>query len=239
MSNHRRIARIGAVAAVAGAIAQVVATLLEPDRPNDFAAIRVVADNGIWTFDRLLDLIGLLLAVAALAVVGRAFATRPARAWADLGQPFLVLFAALGAGAVVTGATLKDIAVAWTTAGQEAKPAQLAAFAATSNLTDALFFGAFMAMGVYLGTLAAAILADGVHARWVGWATGVSAALILFGNLLVLVADSAFLAVVAGLMVFMVVLVAMGVSLWRQEGRQEGLDRPQGEFGPEGAVEPG
>jgi hypothetical protein len=236
MSNHRLTARIAAVAAVAGAIAQVVATLLEPERPNDpVAAIQVVAGNGIWTFDRLLDFIGLLLAVGALAVVGRAFATRPARAWADLGQPFLGLFAALGAGAVVTGATLKDIAVAWTAAGQQDKPAQLAAFAATSNLTDALFFGAFLAMGVYLGTLGAAVLAGGVHARWVGWATAASATLILFGDLLVLAADAAFLAVLAGFIVFMVVLVAMGVSLWRQDG----LDRPQGEFGPEGAVEPG
>ncbi|HEV8649930.1 MAG TPA: hypothetical protein VG276_11130 [Actinomycetes bacterium] len=41
----------------------------------------------------------------------------------------------------------------------------LAAFAAASQTTDAFFFGAFMAMGLYLATLAAAILAGGVYAR--------------------------------------------------------------------------
>jgi hypothetical protein len=113
MSNSRWTARIAAVAAVAGAIAQVVATLLEPDRPEGpLAAIQIVAGNGVWTFDRLLDLIGLLLAVVALTVVGRGFASRQATAWANLGQPFLVLLAALGSGAVATGAILKDVAVA-------------------------------------------------------------------------------------------------------------------------------
>jgi hypothetical protein len=214
MSNSRWTARIAAVAAVAGAIAQVVATLLEPDRPEGpLAAIQIVAGNGVWTFDRLLDLIGLLLAVVALTVVGRGFASRQATAWANLGQPFLVLLAALGSGAVATGAILKDVAVAWTSAGPAERPAQLAVFAATSKLTDALFFAAFMAMAVYLGTLGAAILAGGVYARWVGWASLASSVLVFSGNLLVLVADAAFLAVLAGLMVFMVVLVAVGVTL--------------------------
>jgi hypothetical protein len=236
MSNHRWTTRIAAVAAVAGAIAQVAATLLEPDRPEEpLAAIQVVAGNGIWTFDRLLDLIGLLLAVGALTVVGRGFANRPARAWADLGQPFLVLLAALGSGAVVTGAILKDVAVAWTSAGPAERPAQLAVFASTSDLADALFFGAFMAMGVYLGTLGAAILAGGVYARWVGWASLASSVLVFAGNLLVLGADSAFLAVLAGLMVFMVVLVAVGVTLWRQVG----TDRTRGDLSREGLAEPG
>jgi hypothetical protein len=98
-----------------------------------------------------------------------------------------------------------------------------------------LFFGAFMAIGVFLATLAAAILAGGVHARWVGWASLASSVLVFVGSLLVLGADSAFLAVLAGLMVFMVVLVALGVTLWRQVGS----DTTRGDLGRDAVAEPG
>ena len=59
-----RILRVGAVAAVAGALGQLVATVFEPDwsgEPGD--AVRVVADSGVFIADRLVDLIGVLLTV--------------------------------------------------------------------------------------------------------------------------------------------------------------------------------
>jgi hypothetical protein len=213
--NHRLL-KIGAVAAVIGALAVVTATVLEPDSSGESgAAIRIVAGSGIWHFDRALDLIGGLLTVGALTVVGRTFTGRSAKEWARVGQPFLVLMFALGASAIATGATVKNLADAWATAGPEAKPAYLAAFYAARQTTDNLFFCAFLALGLYLATLAAAILTQGVYARWIGWASAASALLVLCGNLLVLAADAAFLAVLAGYAIFNVVLAALGLTLWR------------------------
>jgi len=227
--NYRRLLRIGAVAAVAGALAQVAATVLEPDRSGEPGeAIRTVARSGIWTLDRLLDLVGLFLTVGALAVVGRTFTGRPGKDWARVGQPFLVLLGALGASAILAGATLKEVADAWATAGPAAKPAYLAAFDVTSQTTDAFFFGAFMAMGVYLATLAAAILVGGVYARWIGWASAASALLVLVGDLLVLAAEPAFVAVLVGFLLFMAVLVALGVTMWRQAARWASTAAEQG-----------
>jgi len=157
--NHRWLLRIGAVAAITGALAQAAATVLEPQWSGDPGeAIRTIAGSGSWTLDRLLDLVGLLLVVGALAVVGRTLAGGPGRDWARMGQPLLAVLGALGASAVLTGATLKETAEAWATAGPAAKPAYLAVFAAASQTTDALFFGAFLALGVYLAALGAAIL---------------------------------------------------------------------------------
>ena len=103
--NNGRLLRIGAVAAVTGAGASLVATVLEPDWGGDpDEAIRVVAESGFWTGDRLLDLIGVFLTVGALTVVGRTFAEGSGREWARAGQPFLLLLGALGAGAILTGA---------------------------------------------------------------------------------------------------------------------------------------
>ena len=156
---NRRLLRIGAVAAVIGALAHVAATLLEPDSSGELgAAIRTLAGSSIWTLDRILDLVGLFLTVGALAVVGHTFTGRPGTDWARVGQPFLVLLGALGSSAIVTGAALKELADAWATAGPEAKPAYLAAFDATRQTTDNFFFTAFIALGLYLATLALAIL---------------------------------------------------------------------------------
>ena len=215
--NNGHLLRVGAVAAISGAGAQLVATVLEPDWSDDPGeAIRIVAESGFWTGGRLIDLIGGFLTVGALTVVGLTFAGGPGRAWANVGQPFLVLMGALGAGAVITGANLEEVADAWVGAAPEAKQSYVAAFDTTTNLTDALFFGAFMALGLYLAALATAILTGAVYTRWIGWVSGVSAVLVLSGDLLVLVSDTFFIAVLAGFALFMVVLIALGVSMWRQ-----------------------
>ncbi len=216
MDTNTQLLRIGAVAAVSGALAQVVATTLEPDRGDDAVeAIRIVARSEVWTTGRLLDLIGVLLTVGALTVVGRTFADGPSRDWARAGQPFLVLMGALGAGAVVTGATLRDVADAWMAAAPQAKASYLAVFDTTTVVTDNLFFGAFLAMGLYLAALSTAILTGRAYARWIGVAAALGAGLVLTGDLLLLVSDTAFIAVLTGFVLFMTVLIAIGVSLWR------------------------
>jgi hypothetical protein len=213
---NRQLLRIGAVAAVVGALMEVAATVLEPDWSGDSeAAIRTLTGSSIWVLDRALDLVGLFLTVGALTLVGRTFTGRPGKDWAGIGQPFLVMLGALGAGAVVTGAALKELADMWATAGPDSKPAYLAAFDSTRQTTDNLFFAAFIALGLYLAALAPAILARGVYARWIGWACVASALLVLGGNFLVLAADAAFLAMLAGFAVFNVVLVALGLTMWR------------------------
>ena len=224
--NDGHLLRVGAVAAVAGAGASLVATVLEPDWSGDpDEAIRVVADSGFWTGGRLLDLIGLFLTVGALTVVGRTFAEGSGREWARAGQPFLLLLGALGAGAILTGANLEEVADAWVAAGPQAKQSYLAAFDITTSLTEALFFGAFMAMGLYLAALATAILTRGVYRRWIGWTSAASAVLVLSGDLLLLVSESAFIAVLVGYVLYKAVLIALGVSMWRQAATPVGRRR--------------
>jgi hypothetical protein len=218
--ENRYLLRLGAIAALTGAAAQIVATVLEPDSSGAPAkAVRVVADSGFWNGDRLLDLIGVFLTVAALTVVGCSFAEKSGREWARVGQPFLLLMGALGAGAVFAGANMKEMANAWAGAAPHAKQSYLAAFDAVSHLRDDLFFGAFLALGLYMATLAVAILSEHGYARWLGRAAAASAALVLAGDLLELASDAAFLAVLAGFVLFLVVLIGLGVSMWRQAGR--------------------
>lgn len=208
--------RLGACAAVAGAAAQLIATLLEPDWGGDAGkAVRVVSGSGIWTTDRLVDLLGLLLTVAALTVAGRTL-SGPGREWVRTGTPFLLIMAALGAGAILTGAVMKDLADKWAHADGMAQQSYLVAFDAMSRTTENLFFGAFLTLSIYLAALARAIVLDEVFAHWTGWACAASAALLLGGNLLSIVAEPAFLAVLAGFALYLVVVAALGVSMWRR-----------------------
>jgi hypothetical protein len=158
MKTDRCLLRIAAVAAVTGAVAQLAASVLEPDWGGDPGkAVRVVAGNGLWNGDRLLDLIGVLVTVGALTVVGRTFDEGVRKQWARVGQPFLVLMAALGAAAVIAGANMKELADTWTSAAPGANESYLASFDAAQNTTEDLFFAAFLALGVYLAALSAAI----------------------------------------------------------------------------------
>ena len=212
-------------AAVAGAIAQLVASVLEPDWGGDPAkAVRVVADNGFWNGDRLLDLIGVFLTVGALTVAGRMFAERPGREWVRAGQSFLLLMGALGASAVASGATMKVLADRWVDATLPTRQSYLAVFDAASRVTEVLFFAAFMALALYLATLATAVLAGRVYPRWIGWTAAASAVLMLAGDLFDIGFDAAFLAVIAGYVLFLVVLTALGVSMLRREDVVPGLD---------------
>jgi hypothetical protein len=204
--NPRLLPRLGACAAIAGAAAQLIATVLEPNTEGGAdEAIRVVAGSDLWIADRLLDLVGVLLTVAALTIVGRALTGE----WIRVATPFLILMGALGGAAVVTGAAMQALAREWERLDDAMKPGYLAAFDGSRQLKDALFFAAFFALGLYLALLAPAILHDVAFPRWLGWTAAASAGLILAGNLL------SFVAVLVGFALFLVILIALGASMWR------------------------
>ncbi len=212
-----RLLRIGAVAAVAGAAAQLVAWTLEPELSSDPAqAVGVVAGSDLWTGGRLLDLIGVFLTVVALTVVGRTLGAGAAREWARVGHPLLVLMGALGASGIAVGAIMKDLASSWRDAAPGATQAYLATFDAAGKANEALIWCALLALGLYLATLAVGILTGRVYARWIGWAAAASAVSLLAGDLLELVVDLSFVLVLAGFALFLVTQIALGVSMWRR-----------------------
>jgi len=212
--------RLGAAAAIAGATAQLVASLLEPDWGGKPAkAVEVVAGSGLWNGNVVLDLIGTLLTVGALTVVYGTFADGFGREWARVGQVFLVLMAGLGASTAATRYAMKDLADSWAAAGPQSRQSYLVSFDAASRVTEALFFAAFLALGLYLAALGVAILSGRVYARWIGWTAAVSAALVVSGDLLELASDAAFAAVLAGFALFVVLAIALGVSMWRHASR--------------------
>ena len=122
-------------------------------------------------------------------------------------------------------------------AGREAQ-SYLAAFDAAGKANEALFFGALLALGLYLATLASAILTGRVYARWIGWAAAGERGLMLCGRPARARLRSAFVAVLAGFALFLVVQIALGVSMWRRIATPvaTGVTRaPTAHLAPEGS----
>jgi hypothetical protein len=209
--------RIGAVAGVLGAGAQLVAGLVETDWGGQPAgAVARVAGSSFFTGDRLLDLIGLFLTLFMLAVVASTLRGSDTRGWGAVSEPLLAFWGAVGAAAILVGATLKDAADSWQQNSSGARTAYLAAFDVTARATEDLFFGTFVALGLYLACLAAAVLASSIYPRPAGWAMIVISVLLIGGNLLSLVVEAAFALVLVALVGFAGLLVALAVVLWGQ-----------------------
>lgn len=215
VTSNRRL-RIGAAAAFSSGVLQVVTVPLIPDwegDPDD-AAI-VVAGSGVWTVQWLMHATWILLAVAALSVVTRTFDSGVGKEWARVGLPLFVIAGALGVAEVLLGAGLRDLADSAVAATPEAKPAYLAAFDATRTAATGIDFAALLALAMYLVTLAAAILGGSVYARWLGWTSAVAGSLVIGGILVELRWHAAQFVVAGGNLLFVVVLVGLGVSMWR------------------------
>jgi hypothetical protein len=212
--------RIGAAAAVLGVAAWLAAAVLMPivaildEDPAGEA--RALADATGWDATWLVHLASVVLIVGGLAVVGRAFTDGPAREWARVGDVFLALTGALASVAVLVSAGLKELADAWAAAAPSSQEAALAAFDATRRTWVYLDLGGSVAVGLYLATLAAAVLSSRVYARWIGWAAALAAPLMAGGVVVELRWAGGTAANLVGALLVIVVLVSLAVSMWRR-----------------------
>ena len=224
MDKH--VLRIGAIAAGLGVVAQVATALLEPARVGEADdALRKIAAYDASTLGWLVHLAGAFLIITALAVVAHTFSEGSGKDWARVGQPLLVIAGALGAAEVLVGASTKDLADGWSHAAPGARLPYSTAFEATWNATVYLDFGAIVAVGLYQLVLAAAILSSALYPRWSGWASAVGGVVGLVGIVLELWSPVGTALDAVGALLLLVVLAALGVSLWRRAGRFAPGDR--------------
>jgi len=215
--NSTHLLRIGGAAAVLAVVVQFAAAILEPGRDGDTdKAIRTIAQSGAWTERWLVHLAGILLIVIAVTVVTHTFSEGPAGEWARVGQPLFVIAGALGVAEVVVGGSTKHLADGWAAAAPGQKVPYRAAFDGAWNTTVNLDFGALLILSLYLATLAAAILAGDVYVRWLGWTPAAAAPLLFVGTLLELRSPVGTALGAVGNLLFFVVLIALGLSMWRR-----------------------
>ena len=79
-----------------------------------------------------------------------------------------------------------------------------------------LDLGGIVGLGLYLTTLAAALLSSRLYARWLGWAAALAAPLVAVGVVVELRWVGGTAMVLVGTLLLIAVLVGLARGLWRQ-----------------------
>ena len=224
---ERTLTRIGAAAAVLGAVLGLVVNVLHPrvnDPVNTKAFLRQVAESTIWVGDHVGVIFAMLLVTGGLVAVYRSITSGPGAAWARLGFAAALVSAGLGFVTVaVEGIAIKRVAVAWASAPRGEKAVAFRVADALVQIQWALdgvwiltFFGAtFILYGV-------AVLLSDVYPKWLGWvAVGGGLGSSLLGLHIGYHGASSLVFNVL-FPIFSILLTAwifmMGVLLWRRSG---------------------
>jgi hypothetical protein len=224
---ERTLTRIGAAAAVLGAVLGLVVNVLHPrvnDPANTRAFLRQVAESTIWVGDHVGIIFAVLLVTGGLVAVYRSITSGPGAAWARLGFAAALVSAGLGfVTFAVEGIALKRVAVAWASAPRGEKAVAFRVADALVQIQWALdsvwiliFFGAtFILYGV------AVVLSD-VYPKWLGWvAAGGGLCSSLLGLHIGYHGPSSLVFNIL-FPIFSILLTAwifmMGVLLWRRSG---------------------
>jgi hypothetical protein len=212
--------RIGAAAAVlavavwlAAAVLMPIMAILDEDPAAD---ARALADSAGWDATWLVHLASVFLLIVVFAVVGRTFPAGPGQDWARVGDVLLALTGAVAAVAVLVSAGLKELADAWAAAAPASQESSLAAFDAVRREWVLLDLGGVIGFGLYLATLAAAVLSSGLYARWIGWASALAAPLLVGGVVVELHWAGGTVADSVGFLLVIAVTLGLARALWRR-----------------------
>ncbi len=169
-SNNQKI---GAILAISGAICLFIGTLWHPlsADPNDpLAAFNEYAANAPWVASHLMQLLGVLLMVVALALLTRLLNNGGGADWAAVGQVCagagLAIAAALQA---VDGVALKVMVDSWAVASAADKPMLFYATFGVRQVEVGLASMLSLMLGITVAIYGVALVLDKRFPKWLGW----------------------------------------------------------------------
>jgi hypothetical protein len=171
-ATSRSLARLGAVAALAGAALLSVSTLLHPlgSDPNDpQAAFAEYAADSFWVWSHLGQFVG--FAVVGMALVALAATLEPGRAaaWARIGLAGAVATIAVAAALqAVDGVALKAMVDRWVAATGESRVLAFEAAFAVRQIEIGLASLLSLVSGFTLSVFGVAILYSTRYPTWLG-----------------------------------------------------------------------
>jgi hypothetical protein len=214
----RRLLRIGAGTAVLGVIFALVQTAIDPSMPDDPAqAIRKASETNMLALSRLLDAAAFLLLLVAVAGATRALSAGRGAAWARVGLVFFAVSAVAGAIATMIVGALADVGDAWAAAPAVRRPGYVAVYDALDSVSGSVFAVSWASLGVFALLYAVAIAKSRIFPRplvWISATSGLaSIAAVIVG--VGLQWGGAFLFLLLGVLLSYVVILSLGVKLWR------------------------
>jgi len=217
------LARLGAVAAVLGAIVLFGATLLHPlgADPNDaVAAFTEYAADRLWVGSHLGQFLGIGIIGAALVVLAHTLSEGRARLWARVGLAATAASVAMGAALqAVDGIALKAMVDRWAAAAPAERALVFEAALAVRQIEIGLASLFSLLLGLTVIVYAVAIVYDRRFPAWLAWlgalgglgsvAAGVAQAYTGFSGLAMAISMPASV-------LLLLWLVGVGAYLWRR-----------------------
>lgn len=214
--------RLGAVAAVAGALLLFVGTFLHPSDadPNDpLAAFTEYAADRLWVASHLMQLIGMILMVFALVLLSRMMSSGRGSSWAHMGVvgagASLSVAAALQA---VDGIALKVMVDSWAAASAAEKDMLFQANLGVRQIEIGLASILSLLLGITVTIYGVALVSDRHFPRWLGWLAIVGGIPTAVAG--IVIAHTGFSGVAMGInmsasSLLLVWIVVAGVWIWR------------------------
>ena len=229
MSTDQSLARLGSIAAVAGAILLFVSTLLHPldsDPNNPPAAFAEYAADSLWVWSHLGQFLGVALLGIALVALATTFKPGRAAAWGHAGHVGAAAIIAVAAALqAVDGVALKVMVDRWAASTGEARVFAFEAAFAVRQIEIGLASLLSLLSGLTLIVFGISLVLSPRYPLWMGWlgllgglglvATGAAQASTGFSDLamtLSMLASS----------VFLIWAMLVGILMWRLAPRLEG-----------------
>ena len=172
MSTRRHLARIGATAAVVGAVTLFVATLLHPMSadPNEApAAFAEYAADRLWVASHLGQFVGIAILGVALVALGSVMEPGPAAAWARIGiVGTAASVAAAAALQAVDGVALRMMVTRWAQASDDARARAFEGAFAVRQVEIGMASLLSMLFGLTLSVFGVAMLRSQRFPGWLG-----------------------------------------------------------------------
>jgi hypothetical protein len=220
-TRERTVRRVGAISAVLGVVAALVQSAIDPSYSDDAGeAIQQASQSSFLTSSRVLDMTAFLLLLVGVAVITRTFSGGPGAAWARLARTMFAVSAAAGAIATMIVGTFPDIADSWADAAPALKPGYVAAYDALDDVSGGVFAVSWAALAVFGIVFGVALAQSGMFPRrlsWISVGSGVSLAAAVVVGIAFHVAV-AFVLLIVGLLLSYLVLVTVGLRVWRLAG---------------------
>ena len=214
--------KLGAVAAVAGAIVLMAGTMLHPlgaDPGDPVAAFTEYVADDLWVGSHLSQFLGVALMFAGLVALNDSLKDESYAWLANLGV--FVGVAALAITAVlqaVDGIALKIMVDDWASASEEGKESAFQAALAVRQIEIGV--ASFMAIlfGATFVLFGAAVVKSGLYPRWLGWLGIGGGAGTITGGLLVAFNGFSVTAMNVAMpfnLILVIWMIAIGVHMWR------------------------
>lgn len=222
MRTNQPLARLGAIAAIVGAILLFVSTLLHPldSDPNDPpAAFAEYATDTIWVWSHLGQFLGVALLGIALVALAATFKPGRAAAWGRIGQAGATAIIALAAALqAVDGVALKVMVDRWAAATGDARMLAFEAAFAVRQIEIGLASLLSLLSGITLFVFGVSLVLSSRYPVWMGW-VGLLSGLGLVATGLVQAStgfsDLAMTLSMLASSVFLIWAILAGVFMWR------------------------